>query len=133
MMFKETEVSKANIDVSEAGKPSAGARILKGQILTKLVYFYCCFWKLPSELVIERCFKEVSSEFSASQENLKGKLQCFNKVFFHKVIVAWNSSQLPERKEGLLHYKPSSTWYMTAECIKETGWAELGLSPGRDS
>ena len=41
MMFKETEVSKANIDVSEAGKPSAGARILKGQNIdqTRLLLF----------------------------------------------------------------------------------------------
>ena len=36
-----------------------------------------------------------------SQENLKEKPQCFNEVLFYKVVVAWNSSELPEQKEGL--------------------------------
>ena len=41
-VHKETDVSKANIAVSEAGKLSAGARIFKGQNIdqTRLLLFF---------------------------------------------------------------------------------------------
>ena len=48
-------------------------------------------WKTVSK-TFEGSFKE---SFSVFQE-------CFNEVLFHKFVVAWLSSQLPEQKEGLL-------------------------------
>ena len=47
--------------------------------------------------------KNVSSVFQENfKQSFKGALKMFDKVLFCNFIVAWISSQLPKKKEGLL-------------------------------
>ena len=59
--------------------------------------------------IFKDVLRKFKGSFSMSQENLKEKLQCFNEVLFYKVVVAWNSSELPEQKEGLFFFTSSLT------------------------